>query len=272
MMDIVRVIILSIVEGLTEFLPVSSTGHLILVNEFVSLEPDSFANSFNVIIQLGAILSVVVLYFNKLNPFSKLKNKNQKEQTIQLWMKVIVGVIPAGVLGFLLDDFIDEKLFHPTVVIAALFIWGVFIILIEKQRKKPTTRSVYEISYKLAFLIGMIQCLAMVPGTSRSAATIIGAMLLGCSRGAAAEFSFFLAIPTMLGATGLKLAKMLVKGATFTGWQWSMLLLGSVLSFIVAILVIRLFLDYIKKNDFKVFGYYRIILSTILFVYFVVFQ
>lgn len=270
MIDILRIIILSIVEGLTEFLPVSSTGHLILVNRFIELKPTEFANSFNVIIQLGAILSVVVLYFNKLNPFSSDKNENEKKKTLHLWTKVIVGVLPAGILGFLLDDFIDQKLFKPSVVIVALFIWGIFIILIENRKTQPNIHSVYEISYKLAWMIGMIQCLAMVPGTSRSAATIIGAMLLGCSRGAAAEFSFFLAIPTMLGATGLKLVKMLLKGASFTFWQWFLLLLGCILSFVVALLVIRLFINYIKKHDFRVFGYYRLILSTLLFLYFVI--
>lgn len=270
MTDFVRVLILSIVEGLTEFLPVSSTGHLILVNEFVRLEPESFANNFSVIIQLGAILSVVVLYFGKLNPFGAGKSGVQRRRTMNLWKKVIVGALPAAVFGLLLDDFIDEKLFKPSVVIAALFIWGIFILLIERRKQEANIQSVYEISYKLAFFIGMIQCLAMVPGTSRSAATIIGAMLLGCSRSAAAEFSFFLAIPTMLGATGLKLAKMLLKGTIFAGEQWMLLAFGSVLSFVVALLVIRFLMNYIRKHDFRVFGYYRIVLSVLLFVYFVV--
>lgn len=268
MLDIIRVIILSIVEGITEFLPVSSTGHLILVNEFVSLSPQAFSNSFNVIIQLGAILSVVVLYFEKLNPFSSKKTSSQKKNTINLWLKVIVGVIPAGVLGFLFDDYIDKYLFGPVTVTIALFVWGLIIIWIENKNKKITIDSVYKITFRTAFLIGIIQCLAMIPGTSRSAATIIGAMLLGCSRGAAAEFSFFLAIPTMFGATLLKLAKMLLSGTVFTNWQWFLLGLGCVFSFIVALLVIKLFLNYVKKHDFKVFGYYRIILSSILLVYF----
>ncbi len=268
MLDILRVLILSIVEGVTEFLPVSSTGHLILVNEFVSLSPQSFSNSFNVIIQLGAILSVVVIYFEKLNPFSTKKTTLQKKNTLDLWLKVIVGVIPAGILGFLFDDYIDKYLFGPVTVAIALFVWGVIIIWIENKNKKITIDSVYKITFKTAFLIGLIQCLAMIPGTSRSAATIIGAMLLGCSRGAAAEFSFFLAIPTMFGATLLKLAKMLLSGTVFTTWQWLLLGLGCVFSFIVALLVIKLFLSYVKKHDFKVFGYYRIILSSILLVYF----
>lgn len=268
MLDIIRVLILSIVEGVTEFLPVSSTGHLILVNEFVSLKPQSFSNSFNVIIQLGAILSVVVLYFEKLNPFSSNKSKQQKKNTIDLWLKVIVGVIPAGVLGFLLDDFIDEYLFGPVTVTIALFVWGIIIVWIENKNKRISIDSVYKITYKTALLIGLVQCLAMIPGTSRSAATIIGAMLLGCSRGAAAEFSFFLAIPTMFGATLLKLAKMFLGGTIFTAWQWFLLFLGCVFSFIVALLVIKLFLNYVQKHNFKVFGYYRIALSSILLVYF----
>ena len=268
MLDIIRVLILSIVEGVTEFLPVSSTGHLILVNVFVSLSPQSFSNSFNVIIQLGAILSVVVIYFEKLNPFSSKKTDNQKKNTINLWLKVIVGVIPAGVLGFLFDDYIDKYLFGPVTVTIALFVWGLIIIWIENKNKKISIDSVYKITFKTAFIIGLIQCLAMIPGTSRSAATIIGAMLLGCSRGAAAEFSFFLAIPTMFGATLLKLAKMLLSGTAFTSWQWLLLGLGCVFSFIVALFVIKLFLSYVKKHDFKVFGYYRIALGIIVLLYF----
>lgn len=268
MADIIRVIILSIVEGITEFIPVSSTGHLILANEFVALSPQSFSNSFNVIIQLGAIMAVVVIYFKKLNPFDRAKTKLQRDDTIRLWLKVIVGVFPAAVLGFMFDDFIDAKLFNPTVVTAMLLLWGLAIILIEKTSKKAVINSVYMISFKTAFFIGLIQCLAMVPGTSRSAATIIGAMILGCSRASAAEFSFFLAIPTMLGATALKIAKMLMSDTLFTSWQWFLLALGSVFSFLVALVVIKLFLDYVKKHDFKIFGYYRIGLSTLLILYF----
>ncbi len=268
MLDILRVLILSIVEGVTEFLPVSSTGHLILVNEFVSLEPQSFSNSFNVIIQLGAILSVVVLYFEKLNPFSRNKSEKQKKMTVNLWLKVMAGVVPAMILGLLFDDFIDEYLFGPVTVTIALFTWGIIIIWIENKNKKIAIESVYKITYKTAFFIGLMQCFAMIPGTSRSAATIIGAMLLGCSRGAAAEFSFFLAIPTMIGATFLKLVKMFLGGTIFTAWQWCLLFLGCVFSFIVATLVIKLFLNYVKKNDFKVFGYYRIVLSSVLLIYF----
>ena len=269
MTDIWRVFLLSLVEGLTEFLPVSSTGHLILANEWVQLQPQEFANSFNVIIQLGAILSVVVLYFDRLNPLSGGKTPREKKLTVRLWAKVILGVVPAVILGLLFGDFIDEKLFDPKVVMTTLFVWGLFILLIEGKKKTPQIHSVNEISYRLAFFIGLIQCLAMIPGTSRSAATIIGAMLLGCSRKAAAEFSFFLAIPTMLGATGLKLLKMLIRGTKFGGQQWMLLGLGCFLSFVFALLVIRLFMGYIKKHDFRVFGWYRILLSAVLFVYFI---
>lgn len=289
--NIIKVIILSIVEGVTEFLPVSSTGHLIIANEFVGLEPEKFANSFNVIIQLGAILSVVVIYWSKLNPFpkeklnhgdwpEKLKDKSTKNlfakrayywfthnKTVELWLKIVVAVLPAMVLGVLFDDKIDELLFHPLPVAAALLVYGVIIILLEEKNKGKTTfkyTDPAEVSYKTAFLIGCFQVLAMWPGTSRSAATIIGAMILGLSRYAAAEFSFFLAIPTMVGATLLKLIKMenLVLG------QWMLILLGFILSFIVAYVVIKKFLSYVQKNDFKVFGYYRIVLGIIVFILF----
>ncbi|MDO5026794.1 MAG: undecaprenyl-diphosphate phosphatase [Tissierellia bacterium] len=287
--NILKVIILSIVEGVTEFLPVSSTGHLIIANEFVGLEPEKFANSFNVIIQLGAILSVVVIYFEKLNPFpkrklkhgdwpEKLKNPETKNllakkvyywfthnRTVDLWLKIVIAVLPSMVLGLIFDDKIDELLFKPVPVAIALIFYGVIIILLEeKNRKKSDYKysNPVQVSYKTAFLIGCFQVLAMWPGTSRSAATIIGAMILGLSRPAAAEFSFFLAIPTMVGATLLKLIKMesLVLG------QWLMILLGFILSFIVAYIVVKKFLSYVQKNDFKVFGYYRVILGLLVLI------
>ncbi|WP_311481423.1 undecaprenyl-diphosphate phosphatase [uncultured Anaerococcus sp.] len=284
--DLIKVLILSIVEGVTEFLPVSSTGHLILVNQFVKLEPEGFSNAFNVIIQLGAILSVVVLYFEKLNPWTKSKirlPKNYDElnvqskayfilshpdkKTISLWLKVIVGVLPAMVLGLLFDDLIDAYLFNPMTVAAMLFVWGLIIIFIEKKNKNIKYESLADVPYTTVLLVGFFQCLAMVPGTSRSAATIIGAMVLGLSRPAAAEFSFFLAIPTMLGATLLKLVKNL---GGFSGNQWFLILIGMVLSFIVAFIVIKKFLAYVKKHDFIPFGIYRIILALIVFLYFII--
>ncbi len=290
-LDLIKVFILSIVEGVTEFLPVSSTGHLILVNEFVKLEPEKFANAFNVIIQLGAILSVVVLYFRKLNPwdFEKTQKyfpKNYEnlngqskvyyrlthphKETMDLWKRVIIGVIPAGVLGLLLDDIIDAYLFNPMVVALMLFLWGIGIILLEKKNKNENKERIDNlslISYKTAFFIGCFQVLAMIPGTSRSAATIIGAMILGLSRSASAEFSFFLAIPTMLGATLLKVIKN-VSG--FSGYEWILIIIGMILSFIVAYIVIKKFISYIQKNDFIIFGKYRIGLAIIVFLYFLI--
>lgn len=284
--DLTKVLILSIVEGVTEFLPVSSTGHLILVNQFVKLEPEGFSNAFNVIIQLGAILSVVVLYFERLNPWTKSKirlPKNYDElngqskayfilshpdkKTINLWFKVIVGVLPAMVLGLLFDDLIDQYLFNPMTVAAMLFVWGLIIIFVEKRNKNIKYESLADVPYTTILMIGFFQCLAMVPGTSRSAATIIGAMVLGLSRPAAAEFSFFLAIPTMLGATLLKLVKNL---GGFSGNQWALILIGMVLSFIVAFVVIKKFLAYVKKHDFIPFGIYRIILAVVVFAYFLI--
>ena len=286
-MDIIKVIILGIVEGITEFLPISSTGHLILVNEFVNLSPQEFANAFNVIIQLGAILSVVVLYFEKLNPFSlnkiqrktdisdysekgftdkvKFRFHNAHLGTVRLWIKVVIAFLPAAVLGFLFDDLIDKYLFNPLNVAIALIAWGVVIIFIEKRpAKEVTSPTVNKITAKQALLIGFFQCFAMIPGTSRSAATIIGAMLIGTSRTAAAEFSFFLAIPTMLGATTLKIIKM---GLAFTSAQWMYILLGSIVSYVVARIVIVKFMGYIKNNNFTVFGYYRIILGIVSILY-----
>lgn len=289
MIEFLKVLILSIVEGITEFLPVSSTGHLILVNEFVKLEPAEFSNAFNVIIQLGAIMAVVVLYFKRLNPwdyektgnyfpknYSKLNGQSRfyyrlthpDQRTIELWKRVIVGVLPAGVLGLLFDDFIDEHLFNPMVVATMLLIWGLIIIFVEKRNKKRNSflnDNITNVSYKTVLAIGFFQALAMIPGTSRSAATIMGAMILGLSREAAAEFSFFLAIPTMLGATLLKVVKN-VHG--FTGGQWLLILAGMVLSFIVAYVVIKKFMEYISKHDFIPFGIYRIILSAVVFLYF----
>ena len=282
--DFIKVLILSIVEGVTEFLPVSSTGHLILVNQFVKLEPEGFSNAFNVIIQLGAILSVVVLYFERLNPWTKSKirlprnyeNLNGRSKayfilthpdkdTIKLWFKVIVGVLPAMVLGLLFDDLIDEYLFNPMTVAAMLFIWGLIIIFVEKRNKNIKYHSLADVPYMTIIMIGFFQCLAMIPGTSRSAATIMGAMILGLSRPAAAEFSFFLAIPTMLGATLLKLVK---NFGGFSAYQWTLILIGMVLSFIVAFIVIKKFLSYVKKHDFIPFGIYRIILALVVFGYF----
>lgn len=272
MSNLLKVILLGIIEGVTEFLPVSSTGHLILFHQWISLSPDSFQNAFDVMIQLGAILSVVVLYYRRLNPLSKYneqgKPKTEKERAMgwNLWVKVIVGVIPAAILGFLFDDFIDEHLFSPHVVAVTLIFWGAVIILMEsRQNREVKFATTREIPLKTAFFIGLFQCLAMVPGTSRSAATIIGGMALGAGRVAAAEFSFYLAIPTMIGATLLKAVK---NAGGFSGAQWFYIFIGGLVSFITAVLVIRKFMSYIKKNDFKPFGVYRIIIGFIVLLYF----
>lgn len=284
--DLLKVIVLGIIEGVTEFLPVSSTGHLILADQFIKLEPQGFANAFMVIIQLGAILSVIVINFDKLNPFGKkflpqskmdfynstndqtkayLILKNADSEIINLWKKILVAIIPAGVLGLLFDDLIDKYLFNPVVVSMALVIYGLILIYIENKNKdkKPTIESFYDLDYKTAFLIGVFQCLAMVPGTSRSAATIIGALILGTNRLVATQFSFYLAIPTMVGATLLKLVK---NFGAYTGYQWLLILIGFVVSFIVAYVVINKFIDYIKSNDFKIFAYYRIVLGIIVLI------
>lgn len=276
-MNFIKVIILGIIEGLTEFIPVSSTGHLIIANQFISLSPEKFANAFNVIIQLGAILSVLVLYFGELNPL-KAKSENGESlslkdrwkhrdlKTMRLIAKIVIGFLPAAVLGFLFDDLIDEYLFNKVTVAIALIFYGIVIIALEIYNKDKEFKyhDIDQISIRTILLIGLFQCLAMVPGTSRSAATIIGAMLLGCDRKTAAEFSFFLAIPTMLGATGLKIIKM---GFAFTLEEWILILVGSVVSFIVAYAVITKFMKFIKKNDFKVFGIYRIILGILVLLF-----
>ena len=271
MLEMLKVILFGIVEGITEWLPISSTGHLILVDEFVKLNAsEAFMEMFNVVIQLGAIMAVVVLYFNKLNPFAKKKSRKQKAQTIQLWMKVVVACIPAGVLGILFDDWMEEHLHNYIVVSIMLILYGVFFIVIENWNKRstPNVTKLSQLSYKTAFIIGMFQVLSLVPGTSRSGATIIGALLIGVSRYVAAEFTFFLAVPTMLGASLLKLLKF---GFSFTGMELAILLVGMVVAFVVSVAVIRFLMDFVKKHDFKVFGWYRIVLGVIVIAYFMLF-
>ena len=265
---IMLVIILALVEGITEFLPVSSTGHMILVNQLIGGEylSPTFINSFLIIIQLGAILSVVVYFWKDISPF--VGTKKEFGLRLQLWMKIIVGVLPAMVIGLLLDDIIDKYFMDSTLIIAiTLIVYGVIFIGIEvvyKLKKiKPKVKRFAGLKYRTAFLIGFFQCLAMIPGTSRSGATIIGALLLGLSRPLAAEFSFYLAIPTMFGATALKLLK---NGLAFTQMEWSYLALGSAIAFVVAYMVIKWFMDFIKKRSFASFGLYRIILGIIVIV------
>lgn len=274
MLDILKVILLGIVEGITEWLPISSTGHLILVDEFVKLgASDAFKEMFNVVVQLGAILAVVVLYFNKLNPFARSKNSRQKKQTIQLWMKVIVACLPAAVLGLLFDDWMEAHFHNYVVVSIMLIVYGILFIVVENWNKKntPTVTKVSQISYQTALIIGGFQVLSLIPGTSRSGATILGALLIGVSRYVAAEFTFFLAIPVMFGASGLKLLKFVAKGGGFATMEVVMLLVGCIVAFFVSVLAIKFLMGYIKKNDFKVFGYYRIVLGLLVLAYFFVF-
>lgn len=266
MSDILKAIILGIVEGITEFLPISSTGHLILVNQFVSFE-QSFTNMFDVVIQLGAILSVVVYFRKRIFPYGDEKKDFFKSQTFDLWKKTIVGVVPALFIGALLQEKIEEKLFNPLTVSIALVIGGIVLIFIEGRKKHAKIESIASLSYITALSIGLIQCLAMIPGTSRSAATIIGAMLLGCSRIVAAEFSFFLAIPTMVAASAYSLYK---TGLSMTQSEMIILAVGFVVSFLVAWIVIKAFMSFISRNDFKPFGYYRIILGGLILAYFAI--
>jgi undecaprenyl-diphosphatase uppP len=263
--DILKVIILSLVEGLTEFIPVSSTGHMIIVDKFLKLSDNqSFVNAFEIIIQLGAILAVVVYFWYKLWPFSKGLTKAQSRGIILKWIKIIIAVLPAVVLGLLFDDIIDKYLFNVTVVASMLVFYGIVLIWVENgKRGNGGISTVKDIPISKLIGIGLFQCLAMIPGTSRSAVTIIGGVLLGLNRVLATEFSFFLAVPTMLGATLLKIVKM---GAKLTGYEWMLIALGFVLSFIFAYIVIKVFMNYIKKHNFKIFGYYRIILGIVVFI------
>lgn len=274
MVELFKVIILGIVEGITEWLPISSTGHLILVDEFVKLgASEAFKEMFNVVVQLGAIMAVVVLYFQKLNPFSAKKTKEQKVDTIQLWMKVVVACIPAGVLGILFDDWMEEHLHNYVVVAIMLIVYGVLFIVVENwnKKQKPAVTNLSELSYKTALLIGGFQVLSLIPGTSRSGATILGALLLGVSRYVAAEFTFFLAIPVMVGASGIKLLKFFLESAGMTSVEILMLSVGCLVAFGVSIVAIKFLMGYIKKNDFKAFGYYRIVLGVLVLAYFMLF-
>lgn len=269
--DILIAIILGIVEGITEWLPISSTGHMILVEEFLHMSTsEAFNSMFRVVIQLGAIMAVVVLYFEKLNPFSRRKSAKQKRLTINLWCKIIVAILPAMVFGFLFDDILDKYLYNYVVVALMLIIYGVFFIIIEKRNKdvNPQITKLSQLPYSTAFGIGLFQVLAMIPGTSRSGATILGGLMLGTSRYVATEFTFYLAIPVMFGASALKMIKF---GFHYTAMEVAILLVGCIVAFVVSIVAIKFLLSYIKKNDFKVFGYYRIVLGALVLVYFAIF-
>ena len=272
MIEILKAVLFGIVEGITEWLPVSSTGHIILLDEFIQLSAtDEFKSMFDVVIQLGAILAVIVLFFNKLNPFALKKSAGEKKQTWTLWFKVIAAIIPSGVVGVLFDDWMDEHLHNGIVVAIALIVYGIAFILVERRntgKHLKTIGDVHDISWKKAIGIGIFQCLSLVPGTSRSGSTILGAIMLGVGRGAGAEFSFFMAIPTMVGASGIKLLKFLLSGVGISSMEIAVLVVGCVVSFVVSLLVIKGLMEYVRKHSFSAFGVYRIILGAVVLGYF----
>lgn len=272
-LEILKAIFLGIVEGITEWLPISSTGHMILVDEFIKLNiSEEFKEMFFVVIQLGAILAVPVLFFNKLNPFSNKKSQREKRVIWQLWFKVIVGALPAAIIGVLLDDLLDKYLYTYYVVAIALIVYGIAFIFVERLKKSSSFRveRVEELTYKDALIIGSYQVLSLIPGTSRSGSTILGGLLSGVSRTASAEFSFFMAIPIMLGASGLKILKFMMDGFVATGLEISLLLIGIVVSFLVSLFAIKFLMDFVKRHSFKPFGIYRIVLGVVVLGYFVI--
>ena len=283
MLEFIKAVLFGIVEGITEWLPVSSTGHIILLNAIWPLNvSQNFYDLFEIVIQLGAILAVIVLFFHKLNPFSPQKTVRQKQNTWSLWFKVVIAVIPSAVLGFLLDEPLDSLLrntpvmgtdLNTVVVAAALILYGVAFILVEKRnaRQDFCIQQVGQIDCKTALLIGAFQCLSIIPGTSRSGATILGAIALGVSRSAGAEFSFFLAIPTMLGASALKLLDFLLEGVQASGIEIMVLITGCVVSFVVSLFVIKALMEYVRRHSFSVFGVYRIVLGLVVLLYFLIF-
>ena len=275
--ELLKAVLFGIVEGVTEWLPISSTGHLILLDEFITLNmSDEFKSMFDVVIQLGAILAVIVLFFHKLNPFSPSKSGEEKKQTWNLWFKVIAAIIPSGIVGVLFDDWMDEHLHNGIVVSVALIVYGIAFILVERRRQgkflnTAAVSSVYDITYKTALIIGLFQCLSLIPGTSRSGSTILGAIMIGVGRSAGAEFSFFMAIPTMLGASAIKLLKFMLSGVSATGTEVGVLVVGCVVSFIVSLLVIKGLMQYVRSHSFSAFGVYRIVLGIIVLAYFAMF-
>ena len=286
--ELLKAVLFGIVEGVTEWLPISSTGHLILLDEFITLNvSDAFKSMFDVVIQLGAILAVIVLFFHKLNPFSPSKSDGEKKQTWQLWFKVIAAIIPSGIVGVLFDDWMEEHLHNAVVVSIALIVYGIAFILVERRNtrgkfqristrdgatvarlKQSSVDNVFDITYRTALIIGCFQCLSLIPGTSRSGSTILGGILLGAGRAAAAEFSFFMAIPTMLGASAIKLLKFFLSGVGFAGGEIAILLIGCIVSFLVSLMVIRGLMSYVRQHSFSVFGVYRIALGILVLAYF----
>ena len=272
MMELLKAVLFGIVEGITEWLPISSTGHLILLNEFITLNvSDEFGSMFDVVIQLGAILAVIVLFFHKLNPFAPSKSSAEKKQTWNLWFKVVAAIIPSGIVGVLFDDWMDAHLHNGIVVSIALIVYGIAFLLIERKnqgRHLKVIDDVHDITYRTALLIGLFQCLSLVPGTSRSGSTILGAIAVGVGRSAGAEFSFFMAIPTMLGASAIKGLKFLLSGVAATGTEIGVLVVGCVVSFLVSLLVIRGLMEYVRRHSFAAFGVYRIVLGLLVLAYF----
>ena len=271
MFEILKSILFGIVEGITEWLPVSSTGHLILLNEFINLDVSAeFQKMYDVVIQLGAILAVIVLFFNKLNPFSPKKSPKKQKKTWELWFKVCLAIIPSGIVGILFDDLLEQYLHGGIPVAIALILYGVAFILVERRNagKTPKVADVYGIDWKTALYIGLFQCLSLWPGTSRSGSTILGAILLGVGRGAGAEFSFFMAIPTMLGASAIKGLKFIISGVAISGLEIGILAVGCVVSFIVSMLVIKALMEYVRRHSFSAFGVYRIVLGVVVLAYF----
>lgn len=265
LLEMLKSIVQGILQGITEWLPISSTGHILLLDSVWKMQFSSPAvfDVFKVVIQLGSILAVLVLYFHKLNPFSAKKTAVEKKGTWVLWSKVLIASVPAAAAGLVLDDLIDEKLSVPLVIAVALIVYGIAFIVMESVNRKAKVNTLADLSYRQAFAIGAFQMLALIPGTSRSGSTILGATLVGTSRTVAAEFSFFMAIPVMLGASALKLLKFMMKGLRFTPADWALLLVGSVVAFIVSVIVIRFLMNFIKKRDFKPFGWYRIVLGAV---------
>ena len=271
MIEFLKAVLFGIVEGITEWLPVSSTGHLILLDEFIKLDVSpAFYEMFQVVIQLGAILAVILLFFHKLNPFSLKKDAAEKKATWNLWFKVVAAVVPSAVVGLLLDDWMDEHLYNYVVVAIMLIVYGAAFLFVEKRNENRNfaISDVSVMDYRTAILMGAFQCLSLIPGTSRSGATILGGIILGVSRGAAAEFSFFMAIPTMLGASALKLLKFLLEGVQATSTEVMVLVVGCVVSFLVSLLVIKALMEYVRKRSFAVFGVYRIVLGALVLLYF----
>lgn len=274
LVEFLKALLYGIVEGVTEWLPISSTGHLILVQEFLPFKDVSadFTSMFNVVIQLGAILAVMVIYFDRLNPFQAGKTARDVQLTWQLWAKVVIAALPAAVLGLLFDDWLDAHFYNFVVVALMLIVYGIAFIYVEKRNQtiEPKVTSLAKLPYKTALYIGLFQVLSLIPGTSRSGATILGGILLGTSRQVATEFTFFLGIPIMFGASFLKLFKLLKDGAAVTGGQWFLLLVSMLTAFGVSILAIRFLTDYVKKHDFTIFGKYRIGLGSLLLIYYLI--